>query len=244
MQTVSILGVPFSKLSLDETVNELHRRLDRNDPQLFHLITANPEIVMNARKDSELRRIVEQADMITPDGIGIVLASRFKGEPVPERVTGYEMLLRLLALGHEHGWSFYFLGADEETSKKAVDIIMNQYPGLKVAGRRNGFFTADDEPQLVEQIASVKPDLLIVAMGAPRAEKWIFKYKSRLSAKLAMGVGGSLDVIAGKVKRAPVVWQKLNLEWLYRLLRQPSRWRRQLVLPQFAILFLLKGRKS
>ncbi|MDF2961241.1 MAG: glycosyl transferase, WecB/TagA/CpsF family protein [Paenibacillus sp.] len=238
-QTVSIMGVPFSKLNLQQTLKSLTDQLDKQDNKLFHLITANPEIVMVAKQDELLRTIIDQAGMITPDGIGVVLASKWQGEPLEERVTGFDIFLGLLKAGNEKGYSLYLLGADEETNRKSSEIIAQQYPGVRVVGRQNGFFEKDKEAAVVSAIRAAKPDILVVAMGAPFSEKWIFKYKKELQAKVAFGVGGSLDVLAGKVKRAPVVWQNLHLEWLYRLLSQPSRWRRQLVLPKFALKILL-----
>jgi N-acetylglucosaminyldiphosphoundecaprenol N-acetyl-beta-D-mannosaminyltransferase len=235
-KTVEILGVSFSKRNMDETVkllvDEIEKKPNHTNP--YHVITANPEIVMGALNDPQLKSITEKADLITPDGIGIVLASRWQEDPVEERVSGYDLLLRLLEEGDRRGWSFYFLGSSEDVNVQATDIIRKKYPNIKVVGRHNGFFK-DKEEMLVNQISELKPDVLIVALGAPRQELWIDTNRERIQAKVVMGVGGSLDVIAGKVKRAPLIWQKLNLEWLYRLLSQPSRWRRQLVLPQFAV---------
>ncbi|TBL71071.1 WecB/TagA/CpsF family glycosyltransferase [Paenibacillus thalictri] len=244
-EVVRILGVPFSKLSFRETVDLLKQKASsEREDKPFHLITANPEIVMKYQEDLELQQIMQEAGIITPDGIGIVLASRWRGQPIAERVTGYELLLELLELGSRDGLSFYFLGADEETSRMACEIIRRDYPGVRIVGRQNGFFGPDEELGIVEHIGTTEPDFLIVAMGAPRAEQLIFRYKAKLNAKVAMGVGGSLDVIAGKVKRAPEAWQRLNLEWLYRLLSQPSRWRRQLTLPVFAVKAYFEGRRQ
>lgn len=245
MDSVKILGVPFSAMTLSDTVALLQGKLagERSDGQLFHLITANPEIVMVAKQNQEIKRIVDEADLITPDGIGVVLAAKWQGAYIPERVTGYDMLIRLLEGAAKRGFSLYVVGADEETNAKAVGIIKDKYPGVEIVGRQNGYFKGDLEEALVADIERKQPDLLIVAIGAPAAEKWIYKHKSRLKAKVAFGVGGSLDVIAGKVKRAPVIWQKLNVEWLYRLLKQPSRWRRQLVLPKFALTILTSKRR-
>lgn len=238
--TVSILGVPFSKLTLNETIRDLTEHIQSGEPKLFHLITANPEITIRSQSDELLRTIIHEADLVTPDGIGIVLASRRKGDPITERVTGYELLLELLAQGNKLGWSFYFLGTDERTSCKAVEKINQLYPNVRIAGRHNGFLTQEEEPSIVAEIQDAQPDFLIVAMGAPYSDKWVYKHRHELTqAKVVFGVGGSLDVIAGKVKPAPPIWKKLNLEWLHRLLFAPvskgqkSRWRRQLVIPKF-----------
>jgi N-acetylglucosaminyldiphosphoundecaprenol N-acetyl-beta-D-mannosaminyltransferase len=231
---VSIMGVPISKMTYDETIHHLSRIANGEQRDMYHVVTANPEIVMSASKDEQLKRILLEAGIVTADGIGIVLAAKWKGEPISGRVTGYDMLVRLLEQGNRDKWSFYFLGTDEETSRKAVETIAERYPSIRIAGRHNGFFDKERESTIVEEIKAASPDFLIVAMGAPHAERWIYRNKPLLNAKIVMGVGGSLDVIAGKVKRAPEFWIKLNIEWLYRLLSNPSRWRRQLILPVFA----------
>ncbi|RKN87028.1 WecB/TagA/CpsF family glycosyltransferase [Paenibacillus ginsengarvi] len=238
-QYAKVMGIPFPKITLDRTVELLSQVIEQKRPELFHVITVNPEITMACQKDESLRSIVDEAGLITADGIGIVMVSRIRGGGIPERVTGYDTLLRLLHNGNEKGWSFYFLGADAATNEKCCDVISVKYPNVNIAGRHHGYFTPDNEGAIVEEIAGLKPDVLVVALGAPYAERWIHQYKGRLGAKIAIGVGGSLDVIAGKVKETPDVWKRLNIEWLYRLLRQPSRWRRQLVLPRFAVRALL-----
>lgn len=237
---VSILGVPFSKLTLEETTLRLAERIQNKQDGLFHLITANPEITLASQSDGLLREIISSADLIVPDGIGIVMAARRKGEPIPERVTGYDLLLRMLEKGNELGWSFYFLGTDEITSRQAIENINTTYPQVRIAGRHHGFFTTEEEPDILADIQRSKPDILILAMGAPYSDKWLYKHKQELAGvKLVFGVGGSLDVLSGKIKPAPVLWKKLNLEWAHRLLFSPvakgqkSRWRRQSALPKF-----------
>lgn len=244
--TVEILGIPFSKLTLEETTNQLTEHI-QNKSELFHLITANPEIAIKNQTDKQLQEIIGEADLITPDGIGIVLAAKRKREPIQERVTGYDLLLRLLDKGNELGWSFYFLGTDEATSKKAAEVIVERYPNITVAGRHNVFFTAVEEVNILHDIQSAKPDVLILAMGAPYSDKWIYKNKQALAdSKVVFGVGGSLDVIAGKVNETPQLWKKLYLEWLHRLLTVPvakgqkSRWRRQSALPKFFYKAIIK----
>ncbi|OBZ14959.1 N-acetylmannosaminyltransferase [Bacillus sp. FJAT-27264] len=246
--TVNILGVPFSKLTLDETTQQLARHIQKEQPHLYHLITANPEITITHQTDTVLQTIVREADLITPDGIGIVIASKRKGQPISERVTGYDLLLRLLEQGNALGWSFFFLGTDEETNRKAVEEINRRYPNVKIAGRHNGFFNSEEEAGILENIQHTNPDILIVAMGAPYSDKWIYKHKQELNqVKVVFGVGGSLDVIAGKVNPTPRIWKTLNLEWLHRLLTVPvvkgqkSRWRRQSALPKFVYRAIIKG---
>lgn len=199
---------------------------------------------MKYQQDEELRQIVNSADLVTPDGIGIVMAAKWNGTPIRERVTGYDLLLALLEQGNETGLSLYFLGSDEETNKTAVERIALNYPNLRIAGRHHGFFDEQEERGILQEIERTRPDMLIVALGAPKAEKWINRNKEALGAKAAIGVGGSLDVIAGKVKATPELWKRVNLEWLHRLLTQPSRWRRQLILPVFACKAFLASKKS
>jgi N-acetylglucosaminyldiphosphoundecaprenol N-acetyl-beta-D-mannosaminyltransferase len=240
---VEILGVKFSKLNMVQTVKKISDIINKErKDKPYHIITANPEIVMSANEDPTMKKVTEQADLITPDGIGIVMAAGWQGNPVAERVAGYDLLLRLLEEGNLFGWSFYFLGASEDVNLTATGIIKERYPNLIVAGRHNGFFK-EKEQEVINDINESNADVLVVALGAPRQELWTYQNKNQLHTKIVIGVGGSLDVIAGKVKRAPVFWQKLNLEWLYRLLSQPSRWRRQLALPKFALQSYLEAQK-
>ncbi|WP_053375181.1 WecB/TagA/CpsF family glycosyltransferase [Paenibacillus sp. FJAT-27812] len=234
-----VMGVQFPKITLDRTVDILSNVIEQDRSQLFHVITVNPEITMACQKDKSLRSIIDEAGLITADGIGIVMVSRLRGGNLPERVTGYDTLLRLLDSGNKKKWSFYFLGADPNTNQKVCEVIREKYPDLLILGKHHGFFKQNEEDKIVKEISFLKPDILIVALGAPYAERWIHKYRFELNAKIAIGVGGSLDVIAGKVKETPESWKRLNVEWLYRLIRQPSRWKRQLILPRFAIRALL-----
>lgn len=231
---IDILGISFSKLNLKETINLIDSKITECRNQLFHIITVNPEIAIEILEDSELKKISLEADLITPDGIGIVLASKLKHNPISERVTGYGLLLECLKEGNQKGWSFYFLGSDERVNNKTSEYVMENYPNVKIAGRHHGYFNKEEELKIIENIKTSKPDILIVALGSPLADKWIYKNKAQLNAKVVFGVGGSLDVIAGKVKRTPEVWKKLNLEWLYRRINQPSRKERQKKLKIFA----------
>ncbi|MGH4123463.1 MAG: WecB/TagA/CpsF family glycosyltransferase [Clostridium sp.] len=244
LDNVKILGVSFSKMNMKETVNIIANKIECNNKSIFNIITGNPEIVLQVQKDPELKTILNEADLITPDGEGIVLASRWKGEPLFERVTGVDLLLEVLKMGNQRGWSFYFLGADEQVNKKATENILEEYPNVILSGRHHGYFDNVQEGKILVDIESKRPNILIVALGAPRAEKWIYSYKHRLPVKVAFGVGGSLDIISGKTARAPQKWQQLKLEWLYRLIIQPSRLRRQMVLPIFAYKSLMEALKE
>lgn len=244
IDNVKILGVPFSKMNMNETVNTINSKINCSNEGIFNIITGNPEIVLQAQKDTQLQNIINEADLITPDGEGIVLASRWKGKPISERVTGVDLLQEVLKMGNERGWSFYFLGSNEQVNRRATENILETYPNIILAGRHHGYFDNVQEEEILIDITSAKPDILIVALGAPKAEKWIYKHKNKLPVKVAFGVGGSLDIISGKIKRAPQKWQQLKLEWLFRLITQPSRWRRQMVLPVFAYKSLMESIKE
>lgn len=231
---VNILGIDFSKLNLRETVQLIDTKISEGCNRTFHLITVNPEIAVQIQDDPELKKISLAADIITPDGVGIVWASRLKGNPVPERVTGYDLLLEALKVGNQKGWSFYLLGSDEEVNMKASEYIIKNYPNVKIVGRHHGYFSKEEDTQITENIRISNPDILIVALGSPLADKWIYSHKNHINTKVVFGVGGSLDVITGKVKRTPEILKKLNLEWLHRRITQPSRKERQKKLKIFA----------
>lgn len=231
---VNILGIEFSKLNLKETVNLISSKVSESDNKIFHLITVNPEIAIQIQEDPELKKISLESDIITPDGIGIVLASRLKQNPIPERVTGYDLFLECLNVGNDKGWSFYLLGSDEEVNRKASEYIIENHPNVRVAGRHHGYFKKEDDNKIVQEIRNSKPDILIVALGSPLADKWIYRHKNELNTKVVFGIGGTLDVITGKTKRTPEIWKKLNLEWFHRRITQPSRKERQKKLKVFA----------
>lgn len=240
MQVAKILGVPFSTHGFDETVAYLTDRVLSGEP--VHVVTANPEVVMAARDSARLREILQHA-FVVPDGIGIIYAAKWTRQPLHERVTGIELMEALMEQANIHGWRVYLLGASPEVSQKAAQTLQQRYPQAQIVGHKDGYFSKQEEKEIAEEIARTKPHLLFVAMGAPRQDEFIYTCWKTLNVPLAMGVGGSFDVIAGHVKRAPIVWQKLHLEWLYRLLRQPSRWRRQLAIPRF-VWAVLRERRS
>ncbi|MCM3718487.1 WecB/TagA/CpsF family glycosyltransferase [Fictibacillus phosphorivorans] len=231
-KTVRILGVDFVNSTLFEFLNTLSGHLEREEKTF--VVTANPEIVMKVREDANYRAVVEKADYVTADGIGVVKAAGLLGTPLPERVTGFETFMGLLQIANERGYSVYLLGAQDEVLQKTVAEIMKQFPNVKIAGAHHGFFDWNDDP-IPNEIKRTKPDLIFTALGVPRQELWIGQNMDKFEKGVFMGIGGSFDVLAGAVQRAPEVWQKMNLEWAYRLMKQPSRWKRQLSLPHFAL---------
>lgn len=234
-KTTMVLDIPFCKWPMFQTTEWISTQLHTQANRLTQVVTANPEIVMTAQNNAQLRLALHEADLITPDGTGIVWAANYLGDPVAERVAGYDLLHELCKMSEERPFSVYLLGAKEETNQKAADKLTEMYPNLHIVGRRNGYFNVEEEQDIINEINELRPNLLLVALGFPKQEIWIHQHKHKLKVNVAIGVGGSLDVLAGTVKRAPEIWQKLRIEWLYRLLQEPSRFRRQLVLPKFVL---------
>lgn len=232
------MGVPFLHISQQGFVDLLVNRIEQQEKTF--VVTANPEVVMQANENPTVMSYLEQATYICADGIGVVKAAQILGDSLPERVTGYDTMVKLLEVGQQKCFKIYLLGAQKETIEKTIANIHKNYPNVEVVGYHDGFFDWNNN-HIANDIAALQPDLVFVALGVPRQEKWITENLDKFSKGVFIGVGGSFDVIAGTVKRAPVIWQKLNLEWLYRLLRQPSRFIRMLVLPRFALkVFTLK----
>lgn len=230
-KTTNVMGYPFINATKEELDANLIERI--NNKRRTFLVTANPEIVMQARQNEEFSMLLREADGITPDGTGIIMAGRILGTPLKERLTGFDLVQRLFARSVQEGWSFYLLGTKREVLEEAIMVAKQRFPGIKIAGYHDGYFQ-DDGP-ILEEIQRTQPDIVLVGLGSPKQEKWIHLHKNDLPPGLYMGVGGSFDGLAGRIKRAPESWQKLNIEWLYRLIQEPSRWRRMLALPHFLV---------
>lgn len=231
--TVPIYGIPFSKMNMNETVAYLVRAVQAR--RSHRIVTGNPEMVMKSLRDPVFHRALATAELVVPDGTGVVWAARRAGQPVAERVAGYDLLHRLMREGDSRHWSVYLLGASQEVVEAARDRLAALYPGVRFAGIRNGYFTDRDDEAVVAAIRDARPDLLFVARSMDNQEPWLAKHQAALGVPVMMGVGGSFDVLAGKTKRAPSIFIRLRLEWFYRLLREPTRIRRMMVLPKFAL---------
>ncbi|MCA1041637.1 WecB/TagA/CpsF family glycosyltransferase [Bacillus infantis] len=240
-ERVDILGVSFINATQAGFVQKLVQDIEKNEKAF--VVTANPEIVMKAVEEPEYKTLIDKATYVTADGIGVVKAAGMLGRPLPERVTGYDTMVSLLEHGNEKKFRIYLLGAQQETLDKAAANIRRDYPGIEIAGSHNGFFDWSSS-EIQDEIARTEPDLVFVALGVPRQEKWIAENIDRFQKGVFIGVGGSFDVIAGTVERAPEIWQKANLEWFYRLIKQPSRWKRMLALPRFALKIMSQKAKK
>lgn len=229
---INVLGMNFDNQTKQNVLTKLIRNIE--EQKKTFVVTANPEIVMFAKKNPHYQEIVDTANIVIADGIGVVIGSKILKNPLPERIPGYELVTSLLDTAEEKKLRVYFLGASEEVIESLKVKVHNRYPNLVIAGARNGYFEKGDS-SVVGEIVQSNPDIVLVALGCPGQEEWIHKNINAFDKGIFIGVGGSFDVLSGKVKRAPVIWQKLNLEWLYRLIKQPSRLKRTLVLPQFLI---------
>lgn len=226
-----VLGVKFNNVTHVEAIGLLECFLEED--RCHCVYTPNPEIVMAARKDAEFMKILNDADLVVPDGIGVVIGSKFTKNKLKERVAGYDLVQGLFAEIKNRRYSVYFFGGAPGVALEAKQKMEQKYKGLKIIGVNDGYFDAEKEKLILEDIKNKKPDVLLVGLGAPKQEKWIAKYKDELPVKICIGVGGSFDGMSGRVRRAPQIFIKLGLEWFYRLLRQPSRFFRMLKLPLF-----------
>jgi N-acetylglucosaminyldiphosphoundecaprenol N-acetyl-beta-D-mannosaminyltransferase len=226
MQKIAILGVKVSNITKNETI-EISRGFLFDGGQ--HIITSpNPEMAVLALKDAEFASVFDKADLCLPDGIGLILASKFFGTPLKERITGSDFIFDLLNLSEKEGKSVYLLGASEGVAEKASLKLKEKYPNLKIVGTESGGDAADlDNQNTLNKINSARPDILFVAFGQVKQEKWIAKNLPKLpSVKIAIGIGGAFDFIAGTAKRAPKIIRKIGLEWLWRLILEPWRAKR------------------
>lgn len=233
---INILGVGFDSLTMDEAVSRGMALMA--EKKAAYVVTPNPEIVMLAREDPALLNAVRDAALVLPDGIGVVKGARILGTPLKEKIPGIDFATNLMAKMSESGQKLFLLGAKPGVAELAAAALQERFPGLVICGTNDGYFQ-DDAP-VIEKINAVQPDLLLVCLGAPKQELWMQTNASRLSVGLMAGLGGSLDVFSGVTERAPEIWQKLGLEWLHRLLKEPSRAKRMSNLPKFVFAVLGK----
>ncbi len=237
MERVKIFGINIENTTLKEVMDLLREKLNTKD--LFTIATPNTEIAMRAKDEPELADLVNSFDLVVPDGIGLIYGSKFRKLPLKERVTGFDISMELLKFGKDIPINLFILGGKPGISKKAAENVEKNFPGVKVVGNRNGYFSKEDEGEIISQINESKPDVIFVGLGFPKQEEFINRNKSRIDSKIIIGNGGVTDILAGESKRAPDIFIKLNLEWLYRLLKEPSRIARQIALPRFILNVLL-----
>lgn len=236
LDKVNILGLMIDRIDMKTAIIRLNDFLNMDKTSC--VFTPNSEIAMKAYKDDNYMKVLNSADLLTPDGIGIVYASKILKKPIAERVSGFDLVSAFFKQAKD--LKVFIFGGSQEAGLKAKGNIEKEFKGVKIVGIRDGY---SGEEGLIDEINQSACDILLVCLGAPKQENWIYNNRDKLKAKLAIGAGGSVDVFAGVVKRAPDAFIKLNLEWFYRLICQPKRFFRMMSLPHFAIIVLLKGKR-
>jgi N-acetylglucosaminyldiphosphoundecaprenol N-acetyl-beta-D-mannosaminyltransferase len=240
LSTVTILDVPVHDVTIEDAVQLTTSWLVESGGPLRQVVTVNPEFIMAARRDHEFREILRNADLATADGIGVVLAARVNGARIRERITGVD-LTESIAAESPSGARFFLLGGAPGIAEKAAGELRRRFPGVVVAGTFSGSPRDEDAEDVFSRLRVAGANVLLVAFGAPAQDKWVAKHHQKLAEYgivIGIGVGGTFDYLAGTVPRAPGLIRRIGMEWLYRVIRQPWRWRRQLALPHFAMLVL------
>lgn len=247
--SVTVLGIRVDRLTQEQVLAYIESFLQEyvaSDRQVVcrQIITVNPEFIMAAQHNAQFRQCINEAALVAADGMGVVWAARYLGKPTPERVTGTDTVVEVAKRCATPGYRLYLLGAAPGVAELAAARLQELAPDLQIAGTYAGSPDPAEEEAIIERIRDAHADLLCVAYGAPGQDLWIRRNLLRLPVGVAMGVGGAFDFLSGRQKRAPKSMQKLGLEWLYRLYREPWRWRRMLALPKFAVQVILKGRSA
>ncbi len=239
VKRITIMDTPVDPLTMQETVALIDSAIKAKKKMQQSDVNASKIIMM--KKDPALREAVVNCDLISADGQSVVWASRLLGHPLPERVTGVDLMQNLVKLAHERKYRVFFFGAKEEVVKKVVEVYSEQYsPGI-IAGYRNGYYKQSEEPDIARSIGAAKPDMLFVGMPSPTKEIFLHKYSKILNATYTMGVGGSFDVVSGTIPRAPLWMQRMGLEWAFRLIQEPGKlWKRYLQTNSLFIYYLLQ----
>jgi len=226
---VDVLGCPIDPLTTSQTVQQCIELIDRGESPGYH-VSVNAAKAVQCSRDEGLARCVRDAQIVTADGQGIVWAAKLLGQALPERVAGIDLMRHLMIAAEQRGLSIYILGATDEALDRALTHLRERHPRLAIAGARNGYFDVAEEPRVARQVRAAGADILFVAMSSPRKELWLDRYTERTGVRFAMGVGGAVDVLAGKRARAPRWVQRSGCEWLFRMLQEPRRmWRRYLI---------------
>ena len=232
MEKVEVLGVYFDNVNMTEAISKCEEMLNGDKSNL--VVTPNPEIVMKAKEDEEYKKIInERASLVIPDGIGIIKGANILKTPLKERVAGYDLICNLIEKYKDGSKSFYFWGSKPGIAEIAKQKLEEKYPSIKIVGVDDGYFDDAKKNEIVSKIENLKPDILLVGVGFPKQEKLINELLNKNIFKIAIGCGGSIDVLSGTVKRAPKLFIKLHIEWAWRLIKQPTRIGRMMILPKF-----------
>ena len=241
---VKILGVSIDNVTLEECGLYTKKLIEESNKSCKIVVAPNTEFIMLAQKDKEFFDILKQASFATPDSVGVMIGGKLQNKKFKERIPGQSYFRKVLEVGEKEGWTFYFLGGEEGIALKAKERVMKDFPNVKIIGCHEGFFESDTEDEVIKEINDLKPNVLFVAMGAPIQEKWIAQNKEKLKVDIATGQGGTFDYEAGKVRRAPKMFQKMGIEWLWRLIKEPKRIVRMMALPKYLITIIFKIDKT
>lgn len=243
MGTVSLFGIPVQSATMNDVLDRVDKAIDTKSSMNIGVINAAK--IVNMERDSELSEAVLSSDEIYADGMSVVWASRMLGTPLPERIAGIDLMHGILQRGQAHGYRIFCLGATKEVSELVCSKFSDGYPGTVIVGARDGYFRSDEEEELAQSIRRAMVDVLFVAITSPKKERFMAQWSSVMQVPVVHGVGGSFDVVAGVVKRAPVSWQRLGLEWLYRVVQEPRRlWKRYLITNVMFLRLLIRERFS
>lgn len=234
--SITLLGVKIHRLTMTKTLEAICTFIESGKPHM--IVTADASMIALARKDGELREIINTADLVTPDGSGLLWGAKTLGTPLVERVSGVDISRRICRMSGNMGFSVFFLGSEPGVAAAAAENLQKQFPDMLVAGTHHGYFKPDEDADIVRMIRQSGAGVLLAGMGIPRQEKWIRKHLNDLGVSVAMGVGGSMDVFSGKVKRAPKWMQNHGLEWVFRLCQDPSKIKKVSILPKFVMMVL------
>lgn len=232
-QRLEILGIGIDRIDSNEALRQIGQFIASGTPH--QIVTANAEIIYQASKNEKMKNVINAAQMVTADGSGVVWASRQLGQPLAQRVTGIDLVNSICEQSAKDKWKIYILGSAPGVADTAANNIRDKFPGCNIVGTHHGYFNEQEEARIIAELEQLQPDVLFVALGAPKQEYWIADHIQQLNTPVAMGIGGSMDVLSGNVRRAPKWMQKMSLEWLYRLLIQPTRFKRVLALPKFML---------
>jgi N-acetylglucosaminyldiphosphoundecaprenol N-acetyl-beta-D-mannosaminyltransferase len=245
-EKVRILGVDIDNITEDEAASKTKELIEASNKSCKIIVAPNVEFIMQAQKDKEFFDVLQKAELATPDSIGVIIAGKLQKNPFKQRIPGQAYFRKILETAEKEEWTVYLLGGKDDIPLKAKENVEKLYPKLKIVGYHEGFFEKDSEEEVIKEINKLQPNVLFVAMGAPRQEKWIAEHQKELKVDVAAGQGGTFDYEAGNIKRAPKWIQKIGMEWFWRLILQPSRIKRMYVLPiyLFKIIFTKDMTKS
>ncbi len=242
--TIKILGVPIDNVTLDDVAVITKNLIEKSNKTCKMIFAPNVEFIMTAQKDKTFFDILQASELSTPDSIGIMIGAKLQKKKFKQRIPGQAYFRKIIETGEKEGWTFYLLGGSQDVIEKTKKNIESLYPKVKIVGYHNGYLDENTEKEVINEINILEPNVLFVAMGAPKQEKWIYNHKDVLKVDVATGQGGTFDYEAGRIKRAPVFIQKIGMEWLWRLMKEPKRIIRMRVLPLYLLKLFFKKDKT